>query len=417
MKVTVSPGTLGGTIPAIASKSCAHRLLICAALSGAPSELGCSTVSDDILATARCLEALGAGIERTDGGFSVSPIDREKLPSGPVLDCGESGSTLRFLLPVVCALGADCRLEMGGRLPQRPLSPLYEELVRHGARLSAQGVSPLRTGGKLEDPAFVIPGGVSSQFISGLLLALPIMGGGTVKVTGKTESRSYIDITCRCMTACGADVRFADGVYAVSGGYAAPKVIAAEGDWSNAAFWLCAGAIGKNAVTVTGLDPDSAQGDRKIVDIIRKFHGNVMVTKSGVTSIPAKLRGTEIDAADIPDLVPVISTLAAAAEGTTRVYDAGRLRLKESDRLAAISNVMSTLGVNITETTDGFTIVGGAPLRGGEVSAWSDHRIAMTAAVASLLADGPVTIDGAECAAKSYPGFFEDFRRLGGEAT
>lgn len=415
MKVTVSPGSLGGVIAAAASKSCAHRQLICAALSKAPSTIKINTFSEDILATARCLEALGAGIQSIPGGFRVTPLNRCAIPACAVLDCGESGSTLRFMLPLVCALGAECSLVMRGRLAQRPLSPLYEELIGHGALLSPEGISPLRVSGKLSDPDFSISGAVSSQFISGLLLALPIMGGGRVRLAGRVESRSYIDITAKTMASAGVKVAFADNAYSVSGDYAAPPLANAEGDWSNAAFWLVAGAVGKSPVTVTGLDPNSAQGDRKIVDIIRNFGGKVTVTHDAVTSAPAPLRGSEVNAEDIPDLVPIISVLSAKAEGETSIVRAGRLRLKESDRLKAVCDVMSTLSVDITERPDGLVIHGGKALSGGEVKSWNDHRIAMTAAVASLVTAGPVTIDGAECVKKSYPGFFEDFKMLGGE--
>ena len=417
MIITVSGGTLGGTVPAIPSKSFAHRLLIGAAMSQRPCSIRCEQTSDDIMATVRCLNALGADIRREDGGFFVVPMDTSAPAAGAVLDCGESGSTLRFMLPVACALGGEYELKMGGRLPGRPLSPLYEELSRHGIVLSAQGVSPLRVRGRLKGRDFTMPGDVSSQFISGLLLAMPVMGGGTVELTGRVESGSYIDITAECLRLCGADVSREGMKYAVSGRFNAPDSISVEGDWSNAAFWLCAGAVGKNSVAVTGLNPESVQGDRKIVDIIKKFGGNIMVTEDQVISSPSSLHGTDIDASDIPDLVPVISVLAAAAEGETRIYNAGRLRLKESDRLAAVSNIMSTLSVDITEKEDGLIINGTNQLRGGRVDAWNDHRIAMTAAVAALIADSPVVIEGAECVKKSYPGFFEDFRRLGGEAA
>ena len=412
MIITVSPGALGGELPAIASKSCAHRLLICAALSKLPSFISCRTVSEDILATASCLRALGAGVRRAEDGFAVTPIGM--VPKGAVLDCGESGSTLRFMLPVCCALGADCRFEMGGRLPQRPLSPLYEELCRHGAELSEQGASPLKVGGRLCGNDFTIPGGVSSQFVSGLLLALPIMGGGTVTLTGRTESAPYIQITADCMRKAGVKVAERDGTYTVSGSYDVPERMSVEGDWSNAAFWLCAGVLGKNPVSVRGLDVNSVQGDRKIVDIIQNFGGKIETSGGKITAFPSKLNTCAIDAGDVPDLVPVLSVLSCAALGETRIYNAARLRLKESDRLAAVSDLIGTLGCSVRQTEDGLVITGAGRLRGGSANSWNDHRIAMSAAVASIIADGPVTICGAECVNKSYPGFFDDFAALGG---
>lgn len=411
MIVTVSPGTLSGTVPAIASKSYAHRLLICAALSQKPSFVACRTVSADILATAACLRSLGAKISETGEGFAVTPI--AEIPAKAVLDCGESGSTLRFLLPVCCALGAECGLLMRGRLPERPLSPLYEELQHHGARLSKQGVSPLTVGGILADPHFTLRADVSSQFISGLLLALPLMGGGTVTLAGTAESSSYIGITADCMRSAGVTVTQDCNMFIVSGGYDAENRVDVEGDWSNAAFWLCAGVLGSAPVTVTGLNPISTQGDQKVVDIIRNFGGELYIDGGSVTAIPSQLHGSTVDAADVPDLVPVVSVLAACAEGETHIYNAARLRLKESDRLAAVQNIMSTMGAHIEETADGLILHGGR-LAGGRVRSWNDHRIAMSAAIAALSADGPVTIEGAECVNKSYLGFFDDLCKLGG---
>ena len=411
MTVTVSPGTLTGSVPAIASKSYAHRLLICAALSKRPSMVACRTISADILATVSCLRSLGAKISETGEGFAVTPI--REIPGGAALDCGESGSTLRFLLPVCCALCAECGLILRGRLPERPLSPLYEELQRHGAVLSEQGVSPLEVGGHLTDPHFTLRADVSSQFISGLLLALPLMGGGTVTLSGAAESSSYIGITADCMRSAGVTVTQDGDGFTVSGGYDAGNRVEVEGDWSNAAFWLCAGVLGNAPVTVTGLNPISTQGDRKIVDIIHDFGGEIRMDGGSVTAIPSRLHGAAVDAADVPDLVPIVSVLAACAEGETHIYNAARLRLKESDRLAAVQDIMSTIGADIRETADGLIIHGGR-LSGGHVHSWNDHRIAMSAAIAALSADDPVTIDGAECVNKSYPGFFEDLCKLGG---
>lgn len=411
MTVTVSPGTLSGAVPAIASKSYAHRLLICAALSKEPSLVACRTVSADIRATASCLRSLGAIISETGEGFAVTPIG--KIPAKAALDCGESGSTLRFLLPVCCALGAECKLILRGRLPERPLSPLYEELQRHGAKLSAQGASPFQVGGQLTDPHFTLRADVSSQFISGLLLALPLMGGGTVTLSGAVESGSYIGVTADCMRSAGVTVVQDGEVFTVSGGYDVQNRVEVEGDWSNAAFWLCAGVLGNLPVTVTGLNPASTQGDRKIVDIIQNFGGKIRMDGGSVTAMPSRLHGSAVDAADVPDLVPIVSVLAACAEGETHIFNAARLRFKESDRLAAMHNIMSTIGADITETGDGLILHGGR-LTGGRVRSWNDHRIAMSAAIAALSADGPVTIDGAECVNKSYPGFFKDLCKLGG---
>ncbi len=414
MNQTVRAPRFGGSVPAIASKSCAHRLLICAALADAPSQILCSTVSDDILATANCLNALGASISRTERGFSVTPLDPAALPAQASLDAGESGSTLRFLLPVVSALGAPCEIQMHGRLPERPLSPLYEELTAHGAVLSPQGTNPLRCSGKLIGSRFTLPANVSSQFLSGVLLALPLLGGGELTTTSRVESAAYIDLTVDAMRLCGIDVRREGSVFHVSGRYRAPAVMTVEGDWSNAAVWLCAGAIGTGSVTVTDLNLSSAQGDRAVAELLRRFGARVECGDASVTVSPAPLRACAIDATNIPDLVPVLAVVACAAEGETRIYGAARLRIKESDRLRATCTVLGALGARISETEDGLLITGGS-LAGGTVDAWNDHRIAMAAALAALRCADPVTITGAQAVRKSYPAFFADFAALGGE--
>jgi 3-phosphoshikimate 1-carboxyvinyltransferase len=320
---------------------------------------------------------------------------------GGTLPCGESGSTFRFLLPVVGALGRKASFILEGRLPERPLSPLYEELVRHGCKLSPQGANPFTIEGQLTPGSYTLDGGVSSQFISGLLFALPLLGGdSTISLTGKAESLPYIEMTLDTLKTFQINIGYDGKAFTIPGRqkYISPGTVQVEGDWSNAAFWLCAGAVSGNTVTVTGLDPHSKQGDRAVAEILGRFGKD--------------LHGIEIDAANIPDLVPILSVVAAAAKGPTRIYNAGRLRDKESDRLAAIRDVLGKLGADIRETEDGLVINGGKPLTGGTVSSWGDHRIAMSAAIAAVLCAGPVIIQGAEAADKSYPTFFDERRRL-----
>lgn len=407
-------GGVRGSIPAIDSKSRAHRLLLCAALSESPCRVACTARSADILATVRCLRALGAVIDDTGDGFAVTPLRRDAIPADAVLDCGESGSTLRFLLPVVCALGMPVRLKMAGRLPERPLSPLYEVLTDHGAALGAPGSNPLTVAGSLQKPTFTIDASVSSQFISGLLFALPLLGGGRANLTGRVESAGYLDMTAEALAAAGVEItRDAEG-YAVRGDYAMPPVCRVEGDWSNAAFWLCAGAIGAAPVTVTGLDPASSQGDRAVVEQLRRFGAAVDVSGGAVTVSPRPLCGCVIDAAQIPDLIPALSVVAAVAQGETQIVNAGRLRLKESDRLTATAALLTALGGQVTEQPEGLRIAGVSRLRGGVADACGDHRIAMAAAVAACAAAGEVTVHGAEAVDKSYPNFWHDFAALGG---
>lgn len=415
MTVTVNTDALSGVIPAIPSKSYAHRMMICAAFSEEPSRIFCTSGSEDILATIRCLNAMGASITYEDGVIEVIPVDRTALPSSASMDCGESGSTLRFLLPVACALGIDGEFVMHGRLSQRPLSPLYEELIRHGAVLAQQGTQPFLISGRLSDPDFSIAANVSSQFISGLLFALPLMGGGTIRMTGEIQSGSYLDITVECMRLAGIDVTLQGDTYHVQGTYHMPAESTVQGDWSNAAFWLCAGAIGPQAVTVTGLNLYSAQGDRKILDVLERFGAGIQKTEDSVTVSPEKLSGIALDASDIPDLVPVITAVACRAAGETRIEHAERLRIKESDRIQSVCALLNAFGADYTEKPDGMIIRGGKPLHGATVSSCNDHRIAMTAAVMSLLTDSAITIEQAESVNKSYPSFYQDYRRLGGQ--
>lgn len=402
MRVRIEPSPLKGEIRAIASKSQAHRLLICAALADRETEIVCRELSQDIEATANCLGALGAEIEYKDGVFRVRPV--AEPVHGAELDCGESGSTLRFLLPVLCALGARVRVRMHGRLPQRPLSPLWEELERHGARLSRPEPDVIAMEGRIGGGEYEIAANVSSQFISGLLLALPLTGGGgTIRLTGSVESAGYIDMTRRAQEVFSVKSTFDGASFTVPGGrpYHSPGRIEVEGDWSNAAFWTVADALSGGGLACIGLDPASPQGDRAVVEAAQRI----------------QMGGAVIDAKDIPDLVPVLSVLASVSPGRTEFVNAGRLRIKESDRLTSVHAMLSALGACVTETAEGLIIEGVHRLSGGTVDSAGDHRIAMSAAVASIACRGPVTVLGAQSVAKSYPGFWRDFARLGGRIT
>lgn len=402
MKAVLAPSRLAGTIPAIASKSQAHRLLICAALADRPTTIACPTLSADITATADCLRALGAQIAYENGTFSVTPI--AAVPDHPALDCGESGSTLRFLLPVVCALGANATIRMHGRLPERPLSPLWEELCAHGAVLTRPTPDTIALDGALRPGDYTIAANVSSQFISGLLFALPLLDGpSAITLTGKPESAAYLTMTVRALALFGVVCPFADSSYAVPAGrrYASPCAATVEGDWSNAAFWVVADRICGGTLTVTGLDPDSPQGDRAVVTLADKIAAG----------------GAVVDCQDVPDLVPVLSVLAAVSPGVTEFINAGRLRIKESDRLATTAGVLTALGGDVQERPDGLTVTGKERLAGGTVDSANDHRIAMSAAVASLACEGPVVLTGAQAVNKSYPAFWDDFARLGGHVA
>ena len=434
MNVTVAPGALAGSVRAPSSKSEAHRLLVCAALADGTTDLDCTTTSADIDATARCLAALGAGVARTRLGWRVRglPRDAEGRPQArpdALLDCGESGSTLRFLLPVAAALGAGATMDGQGRLPERPLSPLYEELQAYGAELGLQGRLPLSVSGRLRAGTFELPGNVSSQYVTGLLLAAPVLREPVrVVVSEPVESRPYVDLTVEALGRFGVGVTVAPAATASDApalaweasapeGCRTPGAVAVGGDWSNAAFWLAAGALGGQAVEVTGLDPASAQGDRAFLAMLAALGAQVGRARTGAGAHGGSLRGREVDVSACPDLVPPLAAVAAVAEGTTRVTGAERLRLKESDRLATVSAAINSLGGEVEELPDGLLVRGRARLAGGTVDAANDHRIAMMAAVLAARCEAPVTIVGAECVAKSYPAFFEDLVALGGTCT
>lgn len=398
--IVITPKLLSGKISAIPSKSMAHRMLICAALADAPTRIHCPSLSKDITATADCLSALGAQIEYREESYFVTPIETPNRDA--LLDCGESGSTLRFLLPVVCALGVNARLKMHGRLSQRPLSPLWEELQAHGSILDKPETDVISVGGQLRPGEFTLAADVSSQFISGLLFALPLLKAEShITLVGNLESAGYVNMTRDVMAQFGVAAQPWQSGFAIDAGaaYRASGDLAVEGDWSNGAFWLVANALG-SSIDVSGLDPRSAQGDRAVVDAIAAIQkGNAV-----------------IDAKDIPDLVPILSVLAAVSPGKTEFINAGRLRIKESDRLQSVCDMLIALKGDCIQTREGLIIQGKAKLAGGSVDSVNDHRIAMSAAVAATVCTDPVKVLGAEAVEKSYPAFWADYHRLGGEA-
>ncbi len=411
-----APGARTGCVHIPASKSVAHRLLLCAALSGAPVTLQLDGLSRDILATVECLRALGAQITELPGALHVRPI--EKAPEAAALPVGESGSTLRFLLPVVGALGVTAAFHMQGRLPERPLQPLERELAAHGVTLRRSG-DTLLSEGRLQPGAFYLPGNVSSQYISGLLFALPLLkASSTLSVTGPLESAAYIEMTQAALRQAGVRFKKNGRCYEIPGNqrYRMPAGCAVEGDWSNAAFFLCMGALSEDGVCVFGLDPASTQGDRAALDLLRRFGAEIWEESGRVAVRRGQLRGAVIDAAPIPDLIPVLSVLAAAAEGETRIENAARLRLKESDRLQSTAAMLTALGADVQELPDGLVIRGKPQLAGGTVDPCNDHRIAMAAATAACACRQPVTVLQAQCVEKSYPRFWEDFEALEGGA-
>ncbi len=415
--------TDGSVIDAIPSKSEAHRLLICAALADKKTEIFCPQSSKDIDATIDCLTAIGANIERVGDTLTVTPIDRSCVKRNAVLDCGESGSTLRFLLTLACVLGSDPTFVMHGRLAQRPTGALTDELARHGVTVESKpDKNLLICHGAASVGEYTLPGDVSSQFVSSLIFALPLLDGDSIiHLTGKTESEGYIDMTLESVRRFGINIeKNNSNTYTVhSGSYRSPERIRVNGDWSNSAFWFCAAAISKKKITVCGLDINSTQGDREILGVLCRMGAEISYEKEKDSeclysvSLSAKekpLHATSIDASQIPDLIPILSVVASVADGTTEIYNAARLRHKESDRISSVCRMLVSLGASVTEFDDRIVINGKKRLSSGTVDACNDHRIAMSAAVAALACpDGTVIIDGSEAVNKSYPHFFEDY--------
>lgn len=415
MNIRLKPCRFCGEVTAISSKSDAHRLLIASALSDRQTFIRCNARSADITATVNCLNSLGADIKFVDGGISVKPI-KEKRKSA-VLDCNESGSTIRFLLPVAASLGTNTEFTGGGRLPERPLSPLREQMEAHGVVFSPINVFPVKINGEMTSGEFTIKGNISSQFITGLLFALPLLNGNSIiNVIPPVESRPYIDMTLNTLKKFGITVTEKSNSFFIPGGqkYASPGTVESEGDWSNSAFFLTAGAV-SGRVTVTGLDVSSVQGDKQILTILKEMGAEITVEQGSITVKKGDLHGINIDARNIPDLVPIISVAAAAAnDGETVITGAERLKIKESDRLTAVYESLKALGVDISKTDDGLVINKTGIVGGGAVSGYNDHRMVMALSVLSAVSSGDIILRGAEAVNKSYPNFFEDFSSLGG---
>ena len=426
-KITISPGARSGSVTVPSAKSFLHRLLICAALGKEPVEIALRGYSEDVRATVRCLEALGAKIcfieaqacstgaeDRGTGTLRVTPLNRSNLPDHATLDCGESGATLRFLLPVCGMLGVQATFLLGGRLPERPLAPLDAQLEAHGMRLVRDGTR-LSASGALRSGEYLLPGNISSQYISGLLMAFSgLTGQSRLRVEGPVASAPYIDITEAVLKQAG--IVFAkeqtrtETVWTVDGpqGCRLPGSLTAEGDYSSAAVFLCMGALSPQGILVKGLNADSVQGDRTVLSILQRFGAVVEENPEGIFVCKGRLIAADIDASQIPDAVPALAALASLCEGTTRIFNAERLRWKESDRLKTTAGMLRSLGGIATEEEDGLIIEGRPFLDGGTVDPAGDHRIAMAAAVAACGCLTPVTVEDPACAAKSYPAFWTD---------
>lgn len=415
--VKFSPFVPNGTVNVPPSKSDVHRAIICAAMANGVSRISPVALSNDIKATIGCIKALGADAVLENNVLTVDGTNMYKNKTA-LLDCGESGSTLRFFIPIAAVGNVNATFVGKGKLPQRPIGIFTEALPKAGTTCKTEGGLPLEIKGQLKSGIFEIPGNVSSQFITGLLLALPILEGDSeIVLTSPLESVGYIAMTIRTMKQFGVNIDTTENGWHIEGGQTYKSCnYTTDGDWSQAAFFMVLGAIvGK--VTVKGVAKDSTQGDKKCAEILARFGANVTQLDNEVTVEKGELKAITIDASQIPDLVPVLSVCAAFAEGTTKIINAERLRIKECDRLKATAELLNNLGGKVKELSDGLEITGVSSLKGGNVNGYNDHRIVMSAAVCAARSDEDITATFAMSINKSYPDFYIDYNSIGGKAN
>ncbi len=422
MDMTFLPASLKGAAAAPASKSEAHRRMICAGLTRGATTLTGFMDSADMAATARCLKALGAAIAKAEDQLTVEGYAKKHCKL-PVLDCGESGSTLRFFVPIALAMAKGGVFRMHGRLGQRPMDVYRDLFVPRGVRwrmgVGCDGAAELTVKGELEAGHYVMPGNVSSQFVSGLMFALPLLEeDSTLTVEPPVESASYIRMTVEALTQSGIKLEeIAPFSWHIAGNqqYQA-KNGQLSGDYSQAAVLCCAGALG-HEVTVTGLAKDTTQGDRAVLKHLEALGAKVAEDDSGVTVTADKLTGATFDMADCPDIAPILALVCQLAEGESRLTGCGRLRLKECDRLAAAVEVLTLLGGNARAEGDSIVIQGVKKLKGGvTLPDYNDHRMVMLGAVAASIAEELVVVSGVQALEKSWPEFINVYKQLGGKA-
>ena len=415
--VKFSPFIPNGTVNVPPSKSDVHRAIICAAMANGVSRISPVALSNDIKATIGCIKALGADAVLENNVLTVDGTNMYKNKTA-LLDCGESGSTLRFFIPIAAVGNINATFVGKGKLPQRPIGIFTEALPKAGTVCKTEGGLPLEIKGQLKSGIFEIPGNVSSQFITGLLLALPILEGDSeIVLTSPLESVGYIAMTIRTMKQFGVNIDTTENGWHIKGGQTYKSCnYTTDGDWSQAAFFMVLGAIG-GKVTVKGVAKDSTQGDKKCAEILAEFGAKVTQRDNEVTVEKGDLKAITIDASQIPDLVPVLSVCAAFAEGTTKIINAERLRIKECDRLKATAELLNNLGGKVKELSDGLEITGVSSLKGGNVNGYNDHRIVMSAAVCAARSDEDITATFAMSINKSYPDFYIDYNSIGGKAN
>ena len=412
MDVNVKNGSLIGSVNTPSSKSVAHRAIILSAILGTRTYVCGNLNSNDIQATLDAIESLGAFVKREENGAIVSGISS---PSGKVFNVRESGSTMRFLLPLLPVYLGKFKMEGSGRIGERTIRAIRQSMQNNGVNVSGDFL-PVSVGGKYSTKEFTIAPKESSQFVTGLLFTLVALGGGKLKIDGELTSKGYVDVTLEVMKKFGVNVGYAGGEYNVEcpKKEVAPTKITVDGDWSSACFWIVAGALG-GAITIKGLDYPSAQPDSIILSVLKKMGANVEYRDGLVTSKKSGLKAINFNADASPDIVPILSVACACAEGVSTITGVSRLRIKESDRVKSVTDMLTACGIKVESGEDYIKIWGSSAITGGVIDSVNDHRIAMSGMVLGSVASGQTTVKGVECVSKSYPDFLKDFKELGGK--
>ena len=422
--VIIQPFYLNGKVKIPPSKSLSHRAVIAAGLSGGECAIDNISMSEDIIATCEIMEKLGVKIKQFPNNLVICGKGKIQIACDGTLSnelqCNESGSTLRFLIPIAMLTGEKIIFKGKSKLVQRTLKPYYEIFDKQNIKYTTKnGCLPLTIDGSLRPGIFELRGDVSSQFITGLIYALPLLNGdSTIKITRSIESIGYIDLTLDVLSKFGIKVENNNyKEFKIKGNqHFVKRDYRVEGDFSQASFYLAAGVLG-GEIECSDLNMESLQGDRVILDIIKNMGGKITIEDGIIRASKSDLKGTVIDASQCPDLVPIVAVLGALSEGTTEIINAARVRIKESDRLKAMATELNKIGAEVIEREDSLVIHGKPWLKGGIVSSWNDHRIAMAMAIASIRCTQKLTIEDSGAVKKSYPEFYEDFKRLGGKVN
>ncbi|MBE6064461.1 3-phosphoshikimate 1-carboxyvinyltransferase [Clostridium cochlearium] len=419
--VKIFPKKLKGSINIPPSKSLAHRAIIAAGLAGGESIIDNIVYSKDILATIYGMKNFGVSINEIEKNnnklLNIKGVNKIQIQNN-VIDCIESGSTLRFLIPIALLQNEREVTFIGsGKLPQRPLDEYYNIFNKKNIFYqNEKGNLPLRVKGKLKPGEFYLKGDISSQFITGLMFVLPLLcGDSKIIITSKLESKAYVDLTMDILNKFGVKIENNNyKEFYIKGNQSyVPRNYNVEGDFSQGAFWLVAGAIGEE-ISCKNLNINSLQGDKEIINIIKYMGGIININNDCIKVISSKLKGITIDASEIPDLVPILAVAGTVSSGVTKIINAKRVRIKECDRLHAIACELNKIGGEVEELEDSLIIKGNKKLKGGIVDSWNDHRIAMAMAVASTVCEESLIINNSKAVEKSYPNFWEEFRNVGG---